>query len=144
MTLPQYFLSMVSIGPEDECWLWPHRIQTKWSGYGGYGLLSWGGETLYAHRVAYEVFKGIPPTGQEVLHSCDTPPCWNPAHLFVGTHQANMADAAKKGRLPRKLTKQAVAVIRSSNATLTALARHYGVSLQCVAAARNRKTWRHA
>lgn len=33
------------------------------------------------------------------MHSCDNPPCCNPAHLSAGTNQQNLADAAAKGRL---------------------------------------------
>ncbi len=38
------------------------------------------------------------PTGQQVLHHCDNPPCIRPDHLFVGTQLDNVADAYSKGR----------------------------------------------
>jgi hypothetical protein len=39
------------------------------------------------------------PNDRVVMHSCDNPPCVNPAHLRVGTQLENMRDAKSKGRL---------------------------------------------
>lgn len=74
-------------GP-DECWPW-----TRSCSKGGYGQLWVSGTVQYVHRLVVEA-----PAGSEVLHSCDNPPCCNPAHLTVGTHAANMADHRRKGR----------------------------------------------
>ena len=55
-----------------------------------------------AHRLAWVAANGRPvPDGLCVLHSCDTPPCVNPAHLWVGTRKDNHADAVRKGRMPK-------------------------------------------
>jgi len=51
-----------------------------------------------AHQLAYEWFVG-PIEGLNVLHSCDTPPCVRPSHLFLGTQVINIRDAWRKARL---------------------------------------------
>jgi hypothetical protein len=74
----------------DGCWDWVGAVNN--SGYGKLGR-------AYAHRVSYEIHHGPIPTGMFVIHSCDNPPCTNPAHLRAGTAADNMADANSRGRL---------------------------------------------
>lgn len=64
----------------------------------GYGRLSVRGRQMKAHRLAWIIQNGPIPDGLHVLHTCDNPPCCNPEHLFLGTHQDNMTDASVKGR----------------------------------------------
>jgi hypothetical protein len=75
------------------CWLWTGCK----TGY-GYGQLNVNGIMVRAHRVAWVLFRGSIPDGMWVLHGCDVPACVNPDHLFLGDHDANMADKVKKGR----------------------------------------------
>ncbi len=75
------------------CWLWQACKDSD-----GYGYLQVAGKSLGAHRVSWKLINGSVPEGLYVLHSCDTPSCVNPDHLFVGTNTDNMRDKVKKGR----------------------------------------------
>jgi hypothetical protein len=72
-----------------ECMLWAGPKDRN--SYGRWG-------SKLAHRVVYEQLVGSIPQGMFVLHKCDTPPCINPEHLFLGTAQDNTTDMLNKGR----------------------------------------------
>lgn len=82
-----------------EHWLWTGRCDDN-----GYGLLvvptKGGGwrHSYRAHRFAYLAYVGEIPPGLSVLHTCDTPPCVCPIHLYVGTQADNVRDMYERGR----------------------------------------------
>lgn len=84
-----------------DCWLWTGR--KTYGGYGSTNLRCRNPVPVMAHRVAWTIASGrVIPRGLCVLHECDNPPCVNPAHLKLGSHQENMHDAAARGRMAGK------------------------------------------
>ena len=159
---PKTFWARVHIRTPDECWLWLGARTSS-----GYGNLSWDGEHVQAHRVAYFLtYSGISlltdfrQSGvakryrRFVLHKCDVRACCNPSHLFLGSMRSNLLDAYAKGRKvqPRsahvnaKLSPAQVIAIRSSydagGNTQQRLANQFGVSQRVISLIIRRETYR--
>lgn len=77
--------------PKDGCWLWKGYVRED-----GYGM---GPRKSGAHRIAYQLRKGVIPEGMVVRHTCDNPRCVRPEHLKLGSHYRNLLDAYRRGRL---------------------------------------------
>lgn len=76
------------------CWLWTGALAPK-----NYGRIYDCGKAIAAHRLALEASVGPPPLrGLLACHTCDNPPCVNPAHLWWGTPADNTQDSVSKGR----------------------------------------------
>jgi len=117
MTLEQRFWRKVDRRGPDECWPW-----TGGKTPCGYGLIrsSGHGHLRQTHRVSWILANGSIPRGMCVLHSCDNPPCCNPAHLWLGTHAENMADRDAKGRGTTTAALARIAAKRAKRAVLRA------------------------
>lgn len=138
VTLSERFWSKVK--KSRGCWEW---IGAKdGAGYGYLGTTR-GQKPLKAHRVSYELNIG-PIGGLHVCHKCDNPICVNPAHLFLGTMQDNMADKMAKGRggqlsgerhfkakTTRAMAKK-IHEMRKQGTSQQAIADSLGVSQNCV------------
>src|SRR3954464_5533560 len=91
------FWRFVERGADDACWEWKGCRNRR-----GYGWLCvrrdnrWG--LAPAHRVSWQIHNGPIPEGMWVLHSCDNPPCVNPAHLSLGTVADNNRQTVERGR----------------------------------------------
>lgn len=128
--------------PEAGCWIWVGYTDRE-----GYGRIGIGKKTWKAHRVAWELYKGVVPTGLSVCHHCDVPACVNPSHLFVGTTKDNIQDCIAKGRHVRlfgerhtqaKLTStQAVEIYSRRSEQASKLAEEYKIYVGGI-----RKIWR--
>lgn len=100
----QRFWAKVARGQPGECWPWKAGTGDR-----GYGRFKIGSRLYLSHRIAYTLEKGPIPTGSGyhgavIMHSCDNPPCCNPAHLSLGTHTDNVRDMVTKGRAPNRPT----------------------------------------
>lgn len=94
------------VNKTEGCWLWTGATNGK------YGVFP-NPNGNYAHRFSYVISKGEIPKGQCVCHTCDTPLCVNPDHLFLASQQENIFDAVKKGRFAnQKLTTKEVEKVK--------------------------------
>lgn len=122
------------------CWEW-HEGRNG----AGYGMVWWRNKKVSVHRFGWAATHGVDPTGH-VCHRCDNPPCWNPAHLFVGDDAANLRDMTAKGRSCGRFTDSDVILIRracDAGATYASLAARYGVSYQTISNIDKGRRYRH-
>ena len=80
------------------CWVW-----TGGKCGDGYGSFRLGMGMLKAHRISWVLSHGQIPHDESshglcVCHRCDVKTCCRPDHIFLGTHNDNMADMVNKGR----------------------------------------------
>ena len=137
------FWSKVDRRGENECWPWTAARNVR-SGYGTFGQQK-------AHRVSYFIAHGVQP-GQVVMHTCDNPPCVNPAHLVSSTQIENIADRHSKGRSGSasgsrhgnsKLTEDQVLQIKRDKRSGAEIARMLGLSKSTTCRIKAGSVWRH-
>jgi hypothetical protein len=128
-----------------------------WTGFinkDGYGEFYFAGEMRGAHELAVTFTTGeVKAPGLDTCHSCDNPPCCEPAHVRFATRLENVGDMFRRGRARvgsahpwAKLTEAAVLemrVRRANGAMQKALAVDYDVSEAYVSEIVNGLTWRH-
>jgi hypothetical protein len=79
---------------DGECLLW-----TGGTGSTGYGQFKYKGKIIASHRFSWMMKHNIQvPEEISMSHTCDTPACCNPLHLFPSSHKENMHDMIIKGR----------------------------------------------
>ena len=158
------FWIKVDKGGPNECWVWTASKKVK--GYGQFGINR---KNHFAHRLSWEIHNGSIPPGMCVLHRCDNMSCVNPAHLFLGTKEDNVADMVAKGRQARgkrtgaytrperiargervgtsKLSEQDVSRIRflytNGGVTQQELAQQFGVHQSNISVIVSGKNWKH-
>jgi hypothetical protein len=130
---------MQKIKKDRDCWIYT-GAKTR----DGYGVISIGRKQHRVHRVMFERFAKSLNNNEYVCHSCDTPACCNPEHLFNGTPLENTRDMLAKGR--RKTLKgekhpnskisdaQRLEIynLREQGLRLSEIAKIYGITFQTV------------
>jgi len=134
--------------PNSGCHLWTGEVNSK--GYGRFSDKGGKHRVRYlAHRLAYEMARGVIPKGMRLLHKCDVPCCVNPDHMFIGTQKVNAIDMAKKGR--QHLQKLSIDDARSIKLAIRnyrrgmsrQLAERYGVSAATILDIKRGHSWSH-
>lgn len=85
---------------DGECYLWIGG-RDKW----GYGRIYYQGKQRLLHRVSAHLFLDFDLSSvMQINHKneCNFRTCWNPEHLYIGTHQQNMDDMKWKYQLKRR------------------------------------------
>lgn len=137
----------------DTCWLWVGKRSAKPGYYGSFNVGGTNAKTVRTSRFAFELTNGPIPDGLDVLHTCDNPPCVNPAHLYLGDAMRNSRDAVERGRMRKgnrhpwsRLTEDDVRAIRSSSTgkrgEQLVLARRFGVGRGNISAILCNKSWK--
>lgn len=129
----------------NDCWIWMACTTRNKDGYGDFRV---NGETVRAHRFAYELSNKVILVSPriQVLHTCDNPPCCNPNHLFIGNQLDNMSDKSSKNRQYSKLNVKAIRLIKMLRSkydySLCKLGELFGVSFSLVGMIIRGEIWR--
>jgi len=146
-TLEERFNSFFVVKGADECWEWTGKLAN------GYGHFRLGGHMVTASVHSLEIATGSKANGLFACHTCDNPPCVNPAHLYWGTKKDNSRDSRERNRVPRGsaktgaiLDESSVLVIRerySRGDSVVDMATEYGVNKGTISHVALGKSWKH-
>ncbi len=74
----------------DDCWFWTGSLDED-----GYGEFC----GIRAHRFSWALANGPIPPDSFMCHTCNNPPCVNPAHLFPDSNANNQRHRFRQGRI---------------------------------------------
>lgn len=127
------FHTLVAKSESDDCWLWTGRVNRQ-----GYGRTTVQGKKWLAHRFAYVLATREEIAGVCILHSCDNPPCCNPAHLSRGDRSENARQRTERGHsytkpsLDEETARRILDEFTGRRGEQVALAKKYGTTLMVV------------
>lgn len=81
----ELFWSKIVVDCSSDCWVWIGSRHPR-----GYGQFANDYRKGFAHRVAYETWRGLVPKGMELDHLCRVKACANPWHVEAVTHRVNV------------------------------------------------------
>lgn len=93
LTVEQFWDKFDRSGGPDSCWPWCGARNSE-----GYGITRVGPALVRTHVLAFETHHRRTVQAPVVRHTCDNPPCGNPAHLVEGTHGENLSDQYYRNR----------------------------------------------
>lgn len=148
-SVARFFYDVVVPFRGEECLAWPFGRDKN-----GYGKIHLDEGSQLVHRRACEEVHGPPPDEPDIqaTHTCGKghEGCCNPIHLRWATRYVNSMDRVEHGTHNRgerhkmvKLTEGQVLEIRSMAGIVGRhrLAERYGVSVQTIGDAQNRRSW---
>lgn len=132
------------------CLVWTGTLTST-----GYGRVWFYGKDERAHRVAYMLATGEDAAGRVIRHTCDNPPCIEPAHLLAGTLGDNNRDTVARGRhwIPSsvgennrmaKLTAVDVELIRTCGLPRAEIAALFSITLHHITDIRAGRAWKNS
>lgn len=149
------FWSKVEVGANSACWMWKGAVGGN--GYGRFRLSR--ARTEQPHRIAWELANAEPLGTRIACHTCDTPLCVNPHHIYAGSALTNIRDAVERGQHTgsgmdqrgslnpnSRLTEEDVIRIKAmieGGASNREIARHFPVGDAMVSRIRTGRSWAH-
>lgn len=152
------FFKFVDKESNPPCWMWTGAKaggREKHQRYGYFRPTWFKGDRKqdYAHRVSYIIHFELLLPEDTILHSCDTPLCVNPDHIFKGTQQLNVDDMVSKNRHTfgerngmAILSEQDIAdvfIMRANGMFHHEIASKFGVSRPTISLILEGKNWKH-